>query len=291
MFRRIALGTVQFGMKYGISNQEGQVSPIEIKSILKCALEMGVDTLDTAISYKDSEKYLGMNDANFFKIVTKIPPIPNSIEDVRGWCLNQFNSSLIKLNTCQIYGLLLHSPEDLLGTNGPAIYGALNFLKQTGKVKKIGISINTFKTIAEIINTYKIDLIQVPFNIIDRRLLNSGILKILKDKDIEIHTRSAFLQGLLLMSEIDRPPEFSKWNNIWNQWASWLSDNSITALDGAIKYALSCPEIDKVIIGVQSSKQLTEISSSIMKKNIYDFPDIQCVDENLINPSKWLKLQ
>ena len=93
------------------------------------------------------------------------------------------------------------------------------------------------------------------------------------------------------MSEIDKPPEFSKWNNIWNQWASWLSDNSITALDGAIQYALSCPEIDKVIIGVQSSKQLTEISRSIMKKNIYDFPDIQCVDENLINPSKWLKLQ
>lgn len=291
MFKRIALGTVQFGMKYGISNQEGQVSPAEIKSILNSALKLGVDTLDTAINYKDSEKYLGMNDANIFKIVTKIPPIPNSIEDVRSWCLNQFNSSLVKLNTDQIYGLLLHAPEDLLGNNGRAIYGALNFLKQTGKVKKIGISINTFKTIGEIIDTYKLDLIQAPFNIIDRRLLNSGILKILKDKDIEIHTRSAFLQGLLLMSEIDRPPEFSKWNNIWNQLASWLSDNSITALDGAIQYALSCPEIDKVIIGVQSCKQLTEISKSIMKKNIYDFPDIQCDDENLINPSNWLKLQ
>jgi len=291
MFRRIALGTVQFGMKYGISNQEGQVSPTEIKSILKSALEMGVDMLDTAISYKDSEKYLGMNDANFFKIVTKIPPIPNSIEDVRSWCLSQFNSSLINLNTDQIYGLLLHSPEDLLTSNGPAIYGALNFLKQTGKVKKIGISINTFNTITEIINTYKLDLIQAPFNIIDRRLLNSGILKSLKDKDIEIHSRSAFLQGLLLMGEIDKPPEFSKWNDIWSQWANWLSNNSITALDGAIQYALSYPEIDKVIIGVQNSKQLTEISRSIMKKNINDFPDIQCVDENLINPSKWLKLQ
>jgi len=291
MFKRIALGTVQFGMKYGISNQEGQVSPAEIKSILNSALKLGVDTLDTAINYKDSEKYLGMNDANIFKIVTKIPPIPNSIEDVRSWCLNQFNSSLVKLNTDQIYGLLLHAPEDLLGNNGRAIYGALNFLKKTGKVKKIGISINTFKTIGEIIDTYKLDLIQAPFNIIDRRLLNSGILKILKDKDIEIHTRSAFLQGLLLMSEIDKPPEFSKWNNIWNQLSSWLSDNSITALDGAIQYVLSCPEIDKVIIGVQSCKQLTEISKSIMKKNIYDFPDIQCDDENLINPSNWLKLQ
>lgn len=286
--KKIALGTVQFGMKYGISNQFGKVPPDEIRSIIRVAYNRGIKLLDTAISYQDSEKYIGEYCDAQFDIITKIPAIPKEINDVSHWALSQFESSLKRLNSTQILGVLLHRPEDLLGPNGTDLYRALRILQDTGKVRKIGISINSFNEVTEITNKYKLDLIQAPFNVIDRRLYSSGLLKRLKDNNFEIHTRSSFLQGLLLMDKSERPVKFSKWKNIWDIWSDWLSINSTSCLQGAIKFPLSFPEIDKIIVGVQNSHQLMDILNATEENFNIDFPIIQCDDEDLINPSKWV---
>lgn len=288
---RIALGTVQFGMKYGISNQVGIVQPNQIKAILNIADKIGIDTLDTAINYQDSEKNIGENNVYNFKIITKIPAIPNQIDNLNSWLSDQLQLSFHSLKVSGIYGLLLHSPEDLLGNNGAAIYKALRFLKDSGKVLKIGISINTFDNLSKILDLYKMDLIQSPFNLIDKRLINTGFLNRLKDENYEVHTRSAFLQGLLLMNELNRPEKFSKWNHLWDQVSKWSSLNSISLLQSAIQFPLSFSEIDRVVIGVENSHQLLEIYQAAYNQKIcYSYPDIECDDQDLICPSRWISI-
>jgi aryl-alcohol dehydrogenase-like predicted oxidoreductase len=289
---RIALGTVQFGMKYGISNNSGIVCPDEIKSILSIASEIGIDTLDTAIGYQDSEKNIGINNHSSFKIITKIPSIPNQIDDIDRWFYNQLKLSLDRLQVKSIYGLLLHYPEDLLGVSGPAIFSALRTLKDSGKVLKIGISINTFDNLSKILDAYRLDLIQTPFNLIDRRLVKNGFLNRLKNENYEVHTRSAFLQGLLLMNEFNRPEKFSKWDTLWNEFSKWSSLHPVSLLQTAIQFPLSFSGIDKVVIGIENSQQLLEIFHAAYNDNInQQYPDIECNDIDLINPSRWIDLQ
>jgi len=285
---KIALGTVQFGMKYGVSNQSGIVSSEEIISILKFAHNIGIDTIDTAINYKDSENKLGMNNLSNFRIITKLPTVPNQLDDVYSWILNQLQASFQRLQVKNIYGLLLHSPEDLLGINGQSIYNAIRSFKDSGKVIKIGISINSYDTLDEIMRRYKFDLIQAPFNLIDRRLVQTGFLNRLKNANYEVHTRSSFLQGLLLMNEINRPAQFSKWNHLWIEASKWCSNNSVSLLQSAIQFPLSFAEIDRVVVGIENTEQLIEIyQAAFNDKNIQSYPEIECEDLDLINPSKW----
>ena len=111
----LALGTVQFGLPYGVANISGQVSPKEIQLILATAKESGIDTIDTAIAYGDSEKSLGEVGVDGWNIVTKIPEIPllDSNLDIRKWLRHNIKESLGRLNVTSIYGVLLHRPDQL----------------------------------------------------------------------------------------------------------------------------------------------------------------------------------
>ena len=111
----------------------------------------------------------------------------------------------------------------------------------------------------------------------------------LYNKKIEIHSRSVFLQGLLLMSAEDRPSHFNKWNRLWHVWHQWLGDNHMTALEASLRFAMSFPQISKVIIGVESVIQLKEILNS-SKGSLPEIPgEFLTVDPNLLNPTNWQK--
>lgn len=287
---KLALGTAQFGLVYGIANQIGKVRRDEVARILNCASGYGIDMLDTAITYGESECQLGYSGVKNWKIVTKLPVIPNSCEDINAWVQEEIALSLLKLNVGELYGVLLHSSDQLCGKKGMELYKALQTLKDKGETKKIGISIYSPSELDILIPQYRFDLIQAPFNLIDRRLQTSGWLERLKYLDIEIHTRSTFLQGLLLMPLADIPMKFTNWNDIWNKWHNWLNNSSIKSIDACLAYPLSFSEIDRVIVGVESENQLQQIISSAQKTTLNDFPDICSVDENLINPSRWATL-
>ena len=287
---KLALGTVQFGLPYGIANQAGQVSRSEAKAMLQLALANEIDTLDTAIAYGDSEKCLGEVGAQGFKVVTKLPALPDSCMDVDGWVRQQVNASLLRLGVSEIYGLLLHQSEHLIGSNGVALYKALQALKDNGLVKKVGVSIYSPNELAVLISRYRLDLVQAPFNLLDQRLYSTGWMQRLKDDDIEIHTRSAFLQGLLLVNQADIPSQFSRWASLWQVWHKWLKDNEGLAVEACLAFPLSIPEIDRVIVGADSVCQLAQIIRAINNQIKIDWPDIRCEDENLINPARWIKL-
>lgn len=284
---RLCIGTAQFGRKYGINNTLGAVEIKTAKEILKHARAKGVSFLDTAISYECSESTLGEAGVASWSVVTKLPKLPQNISNIDDWVASQVTTSLRNLKLPSIYGLLLHHPYDLLGVNGGVLYRAIERLKDVGLVSKIGISIYDPAEILSIFSKYKFDLLQAPLNIFDRRILSTGWAARLKDVGIEIHARSIFLQGLLLMKPENRPSYFNQWKVDFLRYENWLVDNNISALSSCVKFALSQGEIDKVIVGVESTGQLREIFNCIDDKPINSFIEVPDIDVGLVNPAVW----
>ncbi len=288
-FSRLALGTVQFGMNYGIANTKGQVSPKEISKILKFCETVNIKTLDTAVGYGESEKYLGNFGVQNFEIITKLPAYPKSCKDISKWVGDTINGSMSRLNVSYLDGVLIHVPRQLLDENGILLYKGLTVLKNSGKIGKIGISVYEPNELDKILKLYKFDIVQLPFNILDRRFEQTNWLKKLKDLGIEIHVRSVFLQGLLLMKPEDRPKYFSKWNELLKSYDNWLKDNKISPIKACLSHVLAISEIDKIVFGVDSLLNLKEIDSSI-SSNSQVAPDYLCTDDiEIINPAFWPK--
>jgi aryl-alcohol dehydrogenase-like predicted oxidoreductase len=284
---RLCLGTVQFGITYGVANQFGQVPLSEVRAMLQFAKANCVDTLDTASAYGVSEERLGEIGINSFKVVTKLPDMPEGCESIGGWVLEQVHASLARLGLNEVYGLLLHRPENLLRSRGPELYKALQDLKVSGLVQKIGISIYSPSELDTLTSNYRFDLVQAPFNLIDRSLHSSGWLYRLKDLGVEVHTRSTFLQGLLLMAQTEIPHKFSSWSNLWQTWHTWLSKNDVSALNASLSFALSFPEVDRIVVGADSLAQLSEILKCSKLPSNIDLPNLQNADLKLINPTNW----
>lgn len=286
---RIALGTVQFGMPYGVANQAGQVTKKMAKSMLDYCADVGIDTLDTAMVYGSSERVIGSLERSAdFKLITKMPSVDN-VE--KALVKEKVYQSLNRLGVSQVEGLLLHSCEQLLAPGGSTIYDALRELKSDGVINKVGVSTYSPDEVKAVIGEYEIDLIQMPFNLLDQRLTSSGLLEELKQANLEVHVRSVFLQGLLLMDNHVRPDKFSKWSNLWLGWREWLDFSGESAIKACLSLPLSYPEIDRVVIGADNLGQLQEIVDATQSPiPRLDLPRLICDDENLINPSKWTSL-
>ena len=278
-FNKLALGTVQFGMDYGISNNSGQTSINEISRILNLANKLDISLIDTAISYGSSEKNLGEVGVSNFNIISKLPSGVLKNQQTQGFILKHINESLVRLNKQSLYGFLSHNASDLLSPNGENIYRVLLEAKKNGLINKIGASVYHPDEITQLMNYYDLDIIQAPFNIIDDRLVKSGLMRDLYKSNVELHVRSVFLQGLLLMDPSVRLLRFNKWKNLWNSWEEWLNDLQITPIEACFSYALSFDEISKIIIGVETEQQLQEIANlKLMQKTII----VRCVAHKLL---------
>ncbi|MDC0965247.1 aldo/keto reductase [Candidatus Thioglobus sp.] len=283
---KIALGTVQFGTHYGIANTNGQVEKSEAKDILNYAKSFGIDTIDTAISYGSSEQCLGEIGVDGYQVVTKLPEIPDDYGNLRIWVEKHVKESLDTLGVETLSGLLLHRPNQLLDTDKKDLWSILLQLKSDGLVKKIGFSIYTPDELDKLWDSFKPDLVQAPYNILDRRLETSGWLQRMSEENVEIHIRSIFLQGLLLMNKDSRPEKFNKWLTLWNHWKNWLRENDSTPVQAAVSFALSDNRISRVVVGVDSLNQFKDIIA--VASNIGKFPEsFHITDTRLLNPSEW----
>lgn len=284
---RLALGTVQFGLKYGVANRGERVSIAEAKRILQLSRDSGMDTVDTAIAYGDSEARLGEAGVQDLHVITKLPAIPDHCPDVKQWVRQSVDESLGRLKVDRLEGLLLHRPLELLTPAGGALYKSLQQLKRDGLVNKIGISIYDPAELDAVCKNHSIDLVQAPFHVLDRRLIESGWMDRLVAQGTELHVRSVFLQGLLLMSAADRPPYFAQWKPLWQQWDQWLEERKMHPLAACLGYALSFPQIAKIVVGVDRREQLSSIVASAQSAAI-DWPkDLFSDDRNLLDPSRW----
>lgn len=277
---KIALGTVQFGLDYGINNRDGQVSMNEVKKILNFAKKNNINTLDTASNYGNSEAVLGQICDDDYHIITKTASLKNGANEV----IKNFHHSLKKIKKTKVKGLLVHNIEEVKDSQFSILFKQLNKLKQQGLVEKIGFSTYTPKQIDFLLNNFDFDLVQLPFNVFDNRLIQGGQLKALKKKKIEIHARSVFLQGLLLDFN-NLPDHFLTWKYEFNIYKDIVKESGLTKLEYALNFVLSIHEIDKVLVGVNSAGQLKEIIQAKRKNiSLRAFP---IDDITLLNPGLW----
>lgn len=284
---KLALGTVQFGLNYGIANQQGQTAINEARAILNHATLQGMDTLDTAISYGESEERLGEIGIENWRVVSKLPAVPDGCPDMTQWVEVSVKESLQRLKVKSLHGLLLHRPLQLLEQNGDRLYHALQHLKHDGIVQKIGVSIYDPSELDALFKNYCLDIVQSPFNIFDRRLVDTGWLSRLAQQGTEVHVRSVFLQGLLLMTPRDRPQKFNRFLSLWNQWDAWLKDTGLTPLQACICFALLFQQISNVIVGVDNLSQLKEILQGAEAPMPHIPGELRSNDQDLINPARW----
>jgi hypothetical protein len=284
---RLALGTVQFGTSYGVANAGGQVHVDEVRRILGYARDNGIDMLDTAIAYGDSESRLGSIGVASWRVVSKLPALPAECADVEDWVRASVRGSLSRLGVSRLYALLLHRPEQLLAAGGEALYRALQALKSEGLVGRVGISIYEPAELDAIVAKFPVDIVQAPFNILDRRLVESGWLARLKGEGAELHVRSVFLQGLLLMSADQRPRKFERWQSLWDGWHTWLEQAELTPLQACMRYVMGFSEIDAAVVGVDSLTQLVQIVQSGDGELPAVPANLGCADADLLNPARW----
>lgn len=287
---RIALGTAQFGLEYGVTNSVGRVRLSDVKEILRIASGLGVDTLDTAAAYGDSESSLGSVGVSQFKIITKFPTLLDSRHNVVEWVNRSLDNALAKLNLRSLYGVLFHRSSQLVTSASTEILHAIDELKSAGVIEKFGVSIYDPAELEAITSLCMPDIVQAPLNVFDRRLVSSGWLEKLHDSGVEVHTRSAFLQGLLLCPRERVPGKFEAWHKHFDDWHEWLDRNALSPMEASLA-AVTDSRISRVIVGVESVSQLEQILQSARCVSENTFPlHLSTEDRNLIDPSNWDRL-
>lgn len=273
---KLVLGTVQFGLQYGV-NSAGRPSEEDVKGILAEAAKGGITTLDTSSAYGNSEEILGesVTSEESFMIVSKYPKGETSVCEM-------FNGSLKRLKVSHLYGYLLHHFE--VYKNNPKVWDEFIALKASGKVEKIGFSLYTPEELEYILeNGSPFDLIQVPFNIFDKKFL--PLMKELHEKGVEIHVRSTFLQGLFFKDRNALPEKLQPMKKYLLQLDEFSQKSGLSISEIALNYNLQNPYIDGVLIGVDNLEQL-QINLNAVK----DIPvtiNIEVDEKELLNPVNW----
>ena len=257
--KNLILGGAQISsVKYGITNNSF-IRKDELTKIINFAKKNKINFIDTAKSYENSERFIGDMDCKF-NIITKLHKLNNQNISEK-LIINSFEDSLKKLKKKRIYGLLIHGVKGLSKSNILKIVYILRKLKKTKKIKYIGVSIYDPKDIKIFWQNWKPDIIQVPYNIFDRRIQTSGWLAKLKKNKIKVHIRSIFLQGLLISPGIKYPNKLKKIKNLTNNWFFWCKNNGRDPFKDCLKFSLLA-NVDKIIVGVYSLRQLEYLVKS-----------------------------
>ena len=282
---RIVLGGAQLGLPYGILNGGETLSREEVARILDTAVDHGIDSIDTAIAYGQSESIIGETSQNRFKIISKLPPLPVDISNVSEWVHSQVQGSLSRLKCTSLDALLLHRPQDLTGAQGAELYAAIGSLMAEKMIHRFGVSIYSPDDLEGIIGTFDIHVVQAPLNVFDRRIL--GVTDQLSALNIEVHVRSVFLQGVLIASPKDRPQRFEPWSEHFALFDEWVRSSGVSAMACCLGFALQQPGIAKLVIGTTSAESLDEIMNSIPNSVLEVPTHLQSSVEQLIDPRFW----
>lgn len=288
----LALGTVQFGLDYGIANRKGKPSRDVVAEILAVAADRGINLLDTASGYGDSEKVLGQLSAQSecFSIITKTPnwngaPPDDCALDV----VRTFDTSLQQLNRTSLSGLMVHLARDLASEQGPDIWRAMQSIKASGKVARIGISFYADDPIDDLVAKFAPDFVQLPLNVLDQRLVLNGQIQRLHAAGIEIHARSLFLQGVLLSSIDGVPCHLQALRAPLHKFHHICKEAGLSRLEGALAFARSIKELSRLVIGVATPIELEAVCHAFqaVAQTSLDWGVADCGDRRLLDPRYW----
>ena len=286
---RVGLGTVQWGMNYGVSNRDGRTPSAEVARILAAARSASLNLLDTGALYGEAESLLGEQDLTGFKVVTKTPrylhaPITAADADDVKVVLDR---SLMRLRMPSVDGLLVHHADDLLVQGGERLIDALLSLREAGKVERVGVSVYNGSQIEAVLERFTPDLVQLPLNVFDQRLIADGSLARLAALGVAIHVRSVFLQGLLLMPSESAPAYFDPWRDQLRGWHAACAKRKVLPQQAALAFVCDQPGVSCCLIGVQNVYQLDEALIGLDAVPSFDAAPFACRDLALLNPVNW----
>lgn len=279
--KRIIIGSANFDQKYGIKNKK--INNEEITKIINFAISNKIFMIDTAHAYLKTNEIFKNIDRRF-KFITKIK-LDKQWTSLN-FCKRILKSHLTSFKNKKIQTLLIHDIKILYTKFGSRIFKNLLILKKNKYFKKIGVSIYDPKCLNYITSSYKIDIVQCPYNIFDKRIINSGWFRKLKKKKIQVHARSIFLQGLLVDSDLHKNKYFKEWKSIFSNWFKYLIKNKISPVQYCINDLLS-HDFDKIIIGINSEDNLKEIFNFKVLKKKFKFINMSASESKLIDPRKW----
>ena len=287
---KICIGSANFGMEYGLDKKSPLLKK-DIKEIFEFLKKENTIYIDTAANYKNSEIIIGKYSTKKFKIITKIKKIPKGVNDLEKWLKNEIYTSCKKLRVNKIYGLLVHDTQDLKNKKkDKKIYKTFDILKKSKIIEKIGLSIYNPNELDLYLKNYNFEIVQAPLNIFDRRIINSGWLKKIKEKGIEFFARSIFLQGLLIkdINKIDK--FFSPYKKKFEKFEIWTQKLNISKVEACIRFVNSYREVDKVIVGINNKMHFFENYKFLKKDKLIVPNSLEIKSGKILNPKLWKKV-
>jgi aryl-alcohol dehydrogenase-like predicted oxidoreductase len=280
-------------MRYGIAGR-GQPTSDEVGAILAAGKRAGIAMLDTAHGYGSSESVIGAHEAATapMRIVTKTRAVRR--DRITAADLDQVEAaleeSLKRLRRPSVYAVLVHDAGDLLCPGADILWQALERFRAAGKAERIGVSVYNPAQYRSLAAAFPLDIIQLPFNLYDQRFLETGALADLQSRGVEVHARSAFLQGLLLMAPDALPPHFDGIRDHHRRFHGWAGAHRLSPLAAALHFCLQQPAIGRVVVGCENAGQIEEIlTAAAVDAPLQSDPSLALTDVDIIDPSRWPK--
>ena len=285
---RLVIGTAAFGQPYGATNPRGQVPETVAGEVIERASALGIDTIDTAPAYGEAETLLGrLPQAKRFSVVTKF----NLQGETKGWdpaaaVVEGLGRSLRDLDRRKVDALLLHRGSDLLGPHGGDLLRGLLQAKTNGLAGRVGVSIYDGDEVDGVLSRFRPDIVQVPLSVVDQRLITGGHLARLAELGVEVHARSAFLQGLLLAPE--RRPGWAADCPHLLRFDEKCAASDLTALQICLGFLLSRPDVQKIVVGATSVEELDAIVEAANDPATErSWPSFALTNTPLLDPRRW----
>jgi aryl-alcohol dehydrogenase-like predicted oxidoreductase len=291
----ICLGTAQIGMNYGIANQSGILSQTQVNDIIECSVSNNIMTFDTAQSYGNAELKLGNSFKNYdcktIKVITKLDPSFSHLNKSK--VIETIGNSIKRLNVKKIYGFLAHNIDTMCKN---FFLDAVLEAQDKKLIEKFGVSVYSPEEALVALSNPEIDLLQIPFNMIDSRWINDGIIDEAKSKNVELFFRSIFLQGFFFLNEDQLVVKNMSWAIPHHrQILKLIKSSGDTIQDTTFSVLSNVSKNANIIVGVDNIMHLRSNLSSFnkMKSTNIDYyknawwEQLPNFPERLLNPTLW----
>lgn len=296
----LCLGTVQFGMDYGIRGKK-KPSLSEALTMIDCAVNNGIRTIDTANAYGEAEDVVGAYLEKNQEVRQRIQLIskfrPNLLDDVptdQYYQIMKANleESLRRLHTDYLDGYLLHSARYVFSDQ---IIDALLRIKKEGFVKDVGVSVYEVEEAKKGITRGNLDFLQLPFSVLDQRMLHQGVFELAEKSRFPLHSRSAFIQGLVMMKPEEVPLFLrEKAAPILKAIEAVCKETGLARTQLAIGFIKQQKAITRLVFGVRNLEQLKEDVTMFSQDLSLEMAEIiksefANIEAEIVMPSLWKK--
>lgn len=297
---KLCLGTVQFGLEYGINNKTGKPAEEQVFTMLDLAVAKGIEYFDTAAAYGNAEEILGRyfesrNLQKQVKVISKLLPNLVADDDYKAEAIveNEIRKSLERLKLECLEGYLLHTPTDFFNQS---VMNGLFLAKEKGLIRNLGVSIYETEHALDVVNSGMVDYIQIPYNIFDQRMERTEFFDIARANGVTVFARSPFLQGLLFMEGDDIPAHLERARVYLHDFDEIIAQYNLKRVEATLFLSYLNPGIDYVVFGVDNIEQLTENIEVFNRNSNIDSSCIEELKEHFMNiekeiifPSLWAR--